>query len=75
MKVTIIGAALSAAYLRIIAESVEFELDEVIRDNETMPQKLSIERLAPKLELDFYPEIRGKQKAQWKRETRGKRLK
>lgn len=73
MKECIVGAALSAAYMRILIDSAGFELDEVIRDNETMLQKLSIEKLDP--ELDFYPVESGKQKAQWKRETRGRRLK
>ena len=70
MKVAIIsGAGVSASFLRIFTESAGFEA--VFPDH--APLKIPIERLAS--ELDFYPMQPSKQKAQWKSETRGRKLK
>ena len=70
MRVAIIaGAGVSASFLRIFSESSGFEA--VFPDH--APLKISIERLAS--ELDLYPMQPSKQKAQWKSETRVRRLK
>lgn len=61
MKVAIIGAGLSARHLAHLLTSVE-----------DLP---GIEITKPKPELDFYQNESGKQTAQWKRETRGRKLK
>ena len=61
MKVAIIGAGLAARHLAHLLTSVE-----------DLP---AIEITKPKPEPDFYPTESGKQTAQWKRETYGRKLK
>lgn len=61
MKVVIIGAGLSARHLAHLITSVE-----------DLPP---VELTRPGLEIDFYRDGSGKQKAQWKRETHGRKLK
>ena len=61
MRVAIVGAGLAARHLAHLITSVE-DLPNVVLAK-------------PKPEIDFYPMQPSKQTAQWKRETRGRRLK
>ena len=61
MKVAIIAAGLAVRHLAHLITSVE-----------SLP---NVELTKPKPDLDFYPVRSSKEPAQWKRETRGKRLK
>lgn len=64
MRVVLVGAGLAARHLAYLLTSVEDLLE--------LP---NVALAKPQPELDFYPTESGKQKAQWKRETRGRMLK
>jgi hypothetical protein len=67
MKVAIISAGIAASRLANMLSLAG--LDSVVQD---LPP-VELTRRGP--ELDFYPTRSSKEPAQWKRETRGRRLK
>ena len=68
MRVAIVGAGLAARHLAHLAN--------ILAMSGQGAQSLQpVELARPGPEIDFYRDGSGKQKAQWKRETRGRRLK
>ena len=68
MRVVIIGAGLAARHLAHLANILAMSAQGA--------QSLAVVEIARRgPEIDFYPTQPSKQTAQWKRETRGKRLK
>lgn len=68
MRVAIIGSGLAAKHLEHLVRAF-------VTSEQTTQSLATVAAPKPAPELDFYRDGSGKQKAQWKRETYGRKLK